>query len=1260
MELATPKNAAIDFPSSVPETVSPSEKIFSGGGELGALMRTIDWSATPLGPIENWSKNLKTCLRIVLTSRQPMFVWWGKQLVNLYNDAYRSILGGKHPAALGQPASVVWQEIWKQIGPRAETALRSNEGTYDEALMLIMERYGYPEETYYTFSYSPVPDDDGGVGGIICANTDDTQRIIGERQLALLGEMAARAAHARTWREACRLSALGLSTNPKDICFALLYAVEDGKALLAGCTKGIESNATFAPEVISLQDDSVWPVGEALTSHEIRVITAPANKSWTFPSGAWDRAPDSIAIVPVAPSGPTGRAGVLVIGLNPYRKPDEAYCGFLKLLAGQISASIANAEAYEQERQRAETLAELDRAKTDFFSNVSHEFRTPLTLMLGPLEEMLIQASDRLAPEDIEHLTIARRNALRLLKLVNSLLDFSRIEAGRPQAIYEPMDLPSFTAGVASVFRAAMEKAGLRFIVDCKPLHGPVYVDREMWEKILLNLLSNAFKFTLAGEVAVTLRESETTVELSVRDTGAGIPENELAGIFDRFHRVRGMQGRSYEGTGIGLALVHEMVKLHGGSLHVESVLHQGSTFTISIPKGKDHLPSARVGTACALPSAVSASKGFIEEAARWVPEVPPPAPSTPGSHQDLVLLADDNADMREYVSRLLHGRYRVHTVSDGEQALEAAKQLHPDLVLTDVMMPRLDGFGVLNAIRSNPDLESIPVILLSARAGEESRVEGLDAGADDYLVKPFTARELLARVGTHLRLAKIRRETAEREQKAFAEAETERRRLRELFKQAPAAIGLLTGPEHRWEFVNDLVLRLTGRTQQSGFLGRTVRETLPELEGQGILELLDQVYRTGVPAVGQEVRIVLNRAASGLPSEGYFNFTFQPVRDAEGNVNAVLIHAIEVTEQVSAHHVIEESARVRTTLAAIVEWSDDAIISKDLNGIVTSWNAAAEQIFGHTAQEMVGQSILTIVPPDLHSDEEMILSTIRRGERIHHFETVRMTKSGELIDVSLSISPIRDAYGKVIGAAKIARDITRKKRSEEALRISERLASVGRLAATIAHEINNPLEATTNLVYLARQSAEKSDVIHYLDSAQQELARVSQMARQTLGFYRAPSTRTSMHVGSLLDSVVAIFQPRARNKDIQLQAEIRQDPEITAVPGEVRQLLINLVGNSIDAVRGPGIVRLRVSAARHRPGVFITVGDTGSGIPLGIRKKIFEPFFTTKEEIGTGLGLWICRDIVLKHGGEVRLKSSTTPGKSWTVFSIFLPSGGK
>jgi len=205
-------------------------------------MRSKDWSTTPLGPPQTWPQSLKTSVRIMLTSRQPMFVWWGDELINLYNDAYKTIVGGKHPQALGQPAAAVWWEIWDQVRPRAESAMRKNEGTYDEALLLIMERNGYPEETYYTFSYSPVPNDQGGTGGIICANTDDTQRIIGERQLALLRELATKTAHARTWQDACMLSADALAVNPYDLPFAMIYLVEpeSQRVLLAG-TSGISA-----------------------------------------------------------------------------------------------------------------------------------------------------------------------------------------------------------------------------------------------------------------------------------------------------------------------------------------------------------------------------------------------------------------------------------------------------------------------------------------------------------------------------------------------------------------------------------------------------------------------------------------------------------------------------------------------------------------------------------------------------------------------------------------------------------------------------------------------------------------------------------------------------------------------------------------------------------------------------------------------------------------------------------------------------------
>jgi PAS domain S-box-containing protein len=359
--------------------------------------------------------------------------------------------------------------------------------------------------------------------------------------------------------------------------------------------------------------------------------------------------------------------------------------------------------------------------------------------------------------------------------------------------------------------------------------------------------------------------------------------------------------------------------------------------------------------------------------------------------------------------------------------------------------------------------------------------------------------------------------------------------------------------------------------------------------------------------------------------------------------------------------HDQKEASAVRHRLAAIVESSDDAIISKDLRGIITSWNRGAEKIFGYTAEEMIGSSILKIIPPELQHDEDRILQTIAGGERIHHFETVRVAKDGRRLDVSLTISPVRDDAGKIIGAAKIARDISQQKDAELALRTTERLAAVGRLAATVAHEINNPLEAVTNLVYLAKSVAVRHDVQEYLRTAEEELERVAQLTKQTLGFYRETKGVTTVHVGGTVESFISVFAPRARNKGISIQTEITNDAPIQAVPGEIRQLIGNLVNNSIDAVDTNGKIMIRVASVRHRgeSGIRLTVCDNGVGIAKELRGRIFEPFFTTKRDVGTGLGLWVCKSIVEKHHGSIRLKSSTVAGKSGTVFSVFLPAQG-
>ena len=847
--------------------VDPSvNAVLTGGGELGQRMRSMDWARTPLGPVASWPHGLRTCVRIVLAARQPMFVWWGERLINLYNDAYVSILGGKHPAALGRPAPEVWSEIWSDLGPRAARAILDHEGTFDEALLLLVERNGYREETYCTFSCSPVPGDAGGPGGILCASCNATPWALGERQQALLHAVTAWTAGARTVELASEAALDAFSANRKDLPFAMLYLVDGDTARLAH-TAGIAADHPLVPGTISGDTACVWPVAEVLAGAPLGVCHLGARD---LPCGAWSEPPSEAIAIPVR-AADRSLAAVLVIGKNPFRLLDDAYRRFLDLLGLQIGSAISSARRLAEERRRGEAIVELDRAKTTFFSNISHEFRTPLTLILGPTEDALRAPEAALSGEA---LCAVHRNALRLLKLVNALLEFSRIEAGQLHASYEPTDLALFTLELASAFRSAMDRAGLAFEIDC-PCAAPVHVDRGMWEKIVLNLVSNALKFTLEGRVAVRLSQRGGVAELAVSDTGIGIPAAELPRLFERFHRVEVARGRTHEGSGIGLALVAELIKLHGGTLDVESELGRGTRFTVRIPAGA----APRTAEAEAARPARRSPRvtAYVAEAMRWVPgEWPELAPRRPGDLSGVmippdvdgahILVADDNADMRDYLRRLLGARWTVTLAGDGVRALEAARQTRPDLILTDALMPNLDGFGLLRALRADPELSTVLVVMLSARAGEEAKIEGIEAGAAEYLVKPFSARELLARVSKMLQLSQLRRDV-----------ELERDRLAAFIEQTQAAVLLWECPELRCSLANEAGQQMARRPLS---LGAPLRELLPELAGSESMRCIERVLRDGEPADVVEDRLIL-RSPDGSLHEGYYSSSYRPLQDA-------------------------------------------------------------------------------------------------------------------------------------------------------------------------------------------------------------------------------------------------------------------------------------------------------------------------------------------------------------------------------------------
>ena len=764
--------------------MNDAPEFLKGSGEMARRMREFDWSAHPLGQPENWPRSLRTVIQIMLNSRYAMWLGWGPDLIFFCNDAYLPTVGVKEGWVLGAPAAEVWAEIWPDIYPRIQVVMERGESTWDESLMLLLERSGFAEETYHTFSYSPAPNDDGSVGGMLCVVTEETERVIGERRLSLLRSLAAELSSAATEKALFEGVCRHLESRSQDLPFALAYVFDpDGKMARLVCAHGVPAGDELAPLELEVNGKlGEWPAHSILNDRTTLVVGELGAKFRSLSSSPWDRPPRMAAVVPLAHQPKGAPAGFLVAGINPYRPFDVAYRGFVELLAGQIAAALTTARAYDEERARAEALAELDRAKTAFFSNVSHEFRTPLTLMLSPLEDLVAKPDGGIRAENRELAVLAHRNGMRLLKLVNTLLDFSRIEAGRVEAAYEAVDLSAFTAELASTFRSAMEKAGLELVVEAPPLTELIYVDREMWEKIVFNLLSNAFKFTFAGRISVRIKEHRDYVRVDVSDTGTGIPPQAVPHLFERFYRVHGAHGRTHEGSGIGLALVHELVKLHDGMVEAASVPGEGSTFTVCIPKGTSHLPADRIRSGRKLPSTALGSLPYVEEALRWLPterngddaagsEGDGIADSEAGAGaKPTILLADDNEDMRDYVERLLSSRFRVITATDGLMALEAARREKPDLILTDVMMPRLDGFALLRELRSDRALGALPVIMLSARAGEEARAEGLDAGADDYMIKPFTARELLARVGGTLAVARARREAAEREAELRAE----------------------------------------------------------------------------------------------------------------------------------------------------------------------------------------------------------------------------------------------------------------------------------------------------------------------------------------------------------------------------------------------------------------------------------------------------------------------------------------------------------
>jgi PAS domain S-box-containing protein len=1223
-----------------------------------------DWSRTALGPIDSWPQSLRTTVSLCLASNFPISIAWGPRRVQIYNDGYWPICGAKHPHSMGQDFKECWLSAWPAVGEAFEHA-QLGQTSFLENQRMFLDRNGYLEETFFTFSFSPIRDESGEVCGLFHPVTETTSRMLSERRIRALRDLATRAARAKTVGEACQLTWEVLAGFNLDLPFGLIYLFEsDDEYGRLAASFGFASDTAASPKIVALRGgadpDHEWPVQDALRAGGMIEVENLDERFGALPCGPYPESPKQAIVVPISRIGFAQYAGVLIAGVSSRLPLDESYRSFYDLLAGHIATALASARSYEEQRRKAEALAELDRAKTAFFSNVSHEFRTPLTLMLAPLEDLLARG-DAGSPSAREELSRIHRNALRLLKLVNTLLDFSRIEAGRIQAVYEPVDLSHLTADLASAFRSAIERAGVELVVDCLPLPEPVYVDREMWEKIVLNLVSNAFKFTFEGRIAVRLRTVGSLVELAVEDTGTGIGPSELPRIFERFHRIQGAKTRTHEGTGIGLALVQELARLHGGSISVSSEYGRGSVFTVQIPRGPDHLPPDRIHGARRLASTATGSHLFVEEASRWIPNAPAsyPAEAAPGEvsgsmSRGRVLLADDNADMRDYLRRVLAERFEVHAVADGVEALEFARREPVDLVLTDVMMPRMDGFELLRELRGNVRTSAIPVILLSARAGEKSRVEGLEAGADDYLVKPFTVRELLARIDGQIHMARVRKEAA-----ALQESDL---RFRTIADYAPVMMWTCD-PDRRCDYFNKGWLDYTGRT-----LAETIAEgwaaSLHPDDRERCAAEVDAAF-AGSGRFEMEFRARRHngeyRWVSGAGAPRFL---------ADGSLLGHVFSCVDIDDRKRATEAAQE-AQERLQLAL------DAA-----NEGLWDWNfATGEGYFGPRYLSILGYTpgeiqpsydlwLKLVHPDDLAAVVEERNQQIRRLDGAFTTEYRLRRKDGGYIWVESSGKVItRTPDGNPARIVGTIADITGRRTLEDQYYQSQKLESIGRLAGGVAHDFNNLLTVINGYTAMIM------DDLAADDPSQESLAEIRTAGERAAGLTQQLLAFSSkqilqpvvLNLNHVVADIAKMLQ-RLIGEDIHLAVRLAEDlGNVTADPGQLHQIVMNLAVNSRDAMHGGGTLTIETANiyldenyVREHPRlhigehVMLAVTDTGAGMTPDVQERIFEPFFTTKPKgHGTGLGLATVYGIVTQSGGWIWVYSELGKG---TTFKIYLP----
>lgn len=1201
-----------------------------------------DWGATALGVPASWPPALRAAAGLCLASQFPLALAWGPELIYVYNESAAGLFGSKHPWALGQRVADIWPEAMDTVGPLLESVYRSGEALRCDDQPMMLAPDGSLQEVYLSFSYSPVLGAGGAVEGVLVAFMDTSARILEERRQRTMTELASAVAHGRASDDLLALVREVLDGNARDLPFTILLEVgADGRLAPRFCT-GLPAGALPAVATAAIAQ----LLAGCLDRSEPCVLDAAALTGLVGGCGPWPEQPRQMLAMPFRRGGQDAVAGVLLAGVSPRRPLDAGYRAFFDQLSGHVAHAVAIAESDAAARARAAALAELERSRSHFFSNASHELRTPLTMVLGPLGALLEDGGAGLPPEVREPVEMAYRNARRLHKLVNALMDFAHIEAGSLPLVLAPVDAGAATAEVAALFRAPLEAAGLRLVLRNALPPGELLLDREAWEKIVFNLLSNAFKFTHEGGVEVLLGRAGGWLELVVADTGIGIGEEETEWIFDRFYRSRSAAGRTSEGSGVGLALVRELARLLGGDAGVESRQGTGSRFVVRVP-WHDAGRQAAEGAADT-PWRVL----FRDELERYCLPGSSGSAAVPAPATRVAVLGQDE-DLVRYIVRLLRGSCAVTPVRGCDGALAVIRAIKPDLVLLDTMLPGC--LALLRRIRSDSMLRALPVLALSARSGDEARLEALAAGADEYLAKPFSGRELITRVGAHVQMAGVRRAASEQETLLRREIAGLRHDLATVLDGTRDTVVSLDR-ELRVIALNDAAAAAAGQPK-SLLVGAHASSLVPDL-------------------ADSELERVLREAIAGRDTGAVEHYDrhaqrWQEVRCYSAPHGALLfgtdVTGRKLAEQAwhQAHADLERRVDERTAalhrasglLTAVFDRAPGGIALSDRGGRLLRANAAYAALLGADADALAGSTMDGWIEP-----VDMNLLRAGRGRLLKgardSFEAELRYRcpDGRTLWVSHFVSLIGDLWNGEPCFVTIARDISARKRTEaeneaarhelgamykllQSVRENERKA----LAREVHDQLGQTLSAAKIDIKLLEddlrdggRAIERASILRELGSASATIEQAIGLVRKIATELRAPE----------LDEYGLYAAIAWQMRDFERRTRIKCHVSfVPSRPHPARASAVALLRifqeATTNVLRHAQARKLWVSLERRGDSLVLRVRDDGVGIARGQMRH------------GRSLGLQGMRERAELVGGKVLAGPLVPQG---TLVSVRVP----